>query len=310
MAKQPAPFTDPARSSLGERVRQLRRRRGLTLRETADRLGVSAATLSAIENGRTGLTVARLELLAEVLRAPVTSLLSGDGQDGASGSVAAEVATNVPATDEGPQYGGGAWRLYPALDLGPVLTAALESILDTGYHGASIRDVARRAGMSVPGLYHHYASKQDMLAAVLDFTMRDVLARSKAALAEGETAGDRFCLLVECLTLYHSHRRELAFVGSSELRRLEPGNRTYIVAMRNQVQSLVDEQVDAAVKDGTFRANSPHLAARAVVTMCTAVAAWYRAGGPVPPEELAEQYVGFAIDVMRHEGAESGRAQG
>lgn len=310
MTKQLAPVIDPARSSLGERVRQLRRRRGLTLRETADRLGVSAATLSAIENGRTRLTVTRLELLADVLQAPATSLLSSDGQDATRGGVTAEGATDEPAPGEQPQYGDGSWRLYPPLDLGPVLTAALESILETGYHGASIRDVARRAGMSVPGLYHHYASKQDMLVAVLDFTMRDLVARINVALAEGETAVDRFCLLVECLTLYHSHRRELAFVGSSEMRSLEPANRTHIVAMRNHVQSLVDEQVDAAVEDGTFRTDSPHVAARAVVTMCTAVAAWYRAGGPTPPEELAKLYVGFAMDVMRHASAERGRDQG
>lgn len=300
MTKQLPPADDPADSTLGERVRELRRRRDLTLRETADRLGVSAATLSAIENGRTRLTVTRLERLAEVLQAPVTSLLTTDHQEPLR-VVPARVEPDDPDDPDAPQYADGGWRQYPALDLGAVLTAALDSILETGYHAASIRDVARRAGMSVPGLYHHYASKQDMLVAILDFTMRDLVARINGALDEGETAIDRFCLLIECLTLYHSHRRELAFVGSSEMRSLDAGNRTHIVAMRNHVQALVDEQVKAAVADGSFRIDSPHVAARAVVTMCTAVAAWYRSGGPTPPEELADQYVGFAMDIMRYD---------
>lgn len=303
MTKQMAPATNTSSSSLGERVRRLRRRRGLTLRETAQRLGVSAATLSAIENGRTRLTVIRLERLAEVLEAPVTSILSSHGQDEEREIPATDISGDEPAPGEAPPYGDGSWRHYPALDLGPVLSATLESIHETGYHGTSMRDVARRAGMSVPGLYHHYASKQDMLVAVLDFGMRDLVTRSNAALAEGETAVERFCLLVECLTLFHSHRSELAFVGSSEMRSLDPAHRTHIVDVGNHVQSLVDEQVQAAVADGTFRTASPHVAARAVVTMCTAVAAWYRSGGPRPPEELAEQYVGFALDVMRHRKA-------
>ncbi len=40
-----------------------------------------------------------------------------------------------------------------------VLLAALECFVERGYHGTTIRQIANRAGVSVPGLYHHYASK-------------------------------------------------------------------------------------------------------------------------------------------------------
>ena len=58
------------------------------------------------------------------------------------------------------------WRLYGDIELDPVLRAALEAFVETGYHGATVRDIARRAGLSVPGIYHHYATKQDMLLAI------------------------------------------------------------------------------------------------------------------------------------------------
>lgn len=288
--------TDPGDAALGERVRQLRLSRGLTLRDTALRLEVSAATLSAIENGRTRLTVARLERLAQVLQAPVASLLTVAAMEGAP------APGPVSRGDESPEpglYTDGAWRAYPPLDLGPVLTAALTAMLETGYHGASIREIARGAGLSVPGLYHHYPSKQEMLVAILDFTLGDLLARTGAVLEEGRDPVERFSLLIECLTLYHSYRRELAFVGASEMRSLQPGSRHRIIALRSRVQLQIDKEVEDAVTDGAFGTSSPHVAARAVVTMCTAVAAWYRAGGPTPPEELAEQYVDFALDLMR-----------
>ena len=37
-----------------------------------------------------------------------------------------------------------------------------------GYHGVSMREIAEAAGLSKPGLYHHVASKSDLLLAVLD----------------------------------------------------------------------------------------------------------------------------------------------
>ncbi|WP_280510543.1 helix-turn-helix domain-containing protein, partial [Nocardia farcinica] len=49
-----------------EAIRAARRAAGLSLRELARRIEVSPATLSAVENGRTGLSVARLARLAEI----------------------------------------------------------------------------------------------------------------------------------------------------------------------------------------------------------------------------------------------------
>jgi hypothetical protein len=43
----------------------------------------------------------------------------------------------------------------------------------------------------------------------------------------------------------------------------------------------------------------PKEAARAVVTMCTALPQWWSPNGPSSPEAVARQYVGFALDVVR-----------
>jgi len=57
--------------------------------------------------------------------------------------------------------------------------------------------------------------------------------------------------------------------------------------------------VQDAVRHGRFRADHPQVAARAVVTMCTALPSWWRPDGPLTPEPVAEQYVGVALDMMR-----------
>ena len=39
---------------------------------------------------------------------------------------------------------------------------------ERGFEAASLREIARRAGLQQPGLYNHFASKGDLYAAVLD----------------------------------------------------------------------------------------------------------------------------------------------
>lgn len=282
----------------GSALRAARRQRGLSLRSLAELLEVSPATLSAVENGRRRMPPARLERAAEVLGTTAQALQAPE--------VRPPAAKARPTTRS---LGGGSrppappetqhWRSFSGLHLDPPLAAALEAFLEFGYHGATMRDIARRAGLSVPGVYHYYASKQDMLVAILDVTMADLLARTTVARGEGRDPVERFALLVECLALFHTHRRELGFVGASEMRSLVPQQRERVAAARRAQQRMVDEEVAAACRDGSFGVPRPHEASRAVVTMCTALPQWFDGRGPATPEQVAAQYVDFALDLMR-----------
>ncbi|WP_299056675.1 TetR family transcriptional regulator [uncultured Nocardioides sp.] len=281
------------RLALGRAVRRLRTGRGVTVRGLATSLGVSPATVSAIENGRTGVSSARLTALAAALDVGVQRLLVPDAEDAAPPS-------SPPATPSSPEAVVPDWRAYEPLVLGPALGGALSSFLEFGYHGATMRTIAERAGLSVPGLYHHHASKQELLVAILDLTMTDLVARMLSARAEGAEPVTRFALLVECLALFHTHRRDLGFVGYSEMRSLEPAAHARVAGVRRDVQRLVDVEVEAAVDLGAFATDRPHEAARAVVTMTTAMPQWFSPDGPASAEEVAAQYVRFALDLVRH----------
>ncbi len=48
-----------------------------------------------------------------------------------------------------------------------ILDAALELFAATGFHGTSMRDIARAAGVRESGIYHYFASKEALLDAVI-----------------------------------------------------------------------------------------------------------------------------------------------
>lgn len=258
-------------SDVGRRIRDARAASGMSLRALARMLDVSPATMSDLETGKTHLTVVRLHRIAAALGRSVDDLLSPDRGD---------------------------WRHYEPLHLDPVLDAAMTVFLRTGYHGASVRDVAAESGLSVSGIYHHHASKQEMLQRILDLGMDDLLWRCRAAVAHGSDEVERFCLLVETMALFHTHRRGIGFVAASEMRSLDPAAQPSMRARRTAQQRLVDTEVLAGV--GSGRMWTPHAreASRAVVTMCKAIAEWYNPAGPYTPEDIAERYVHFALGIV------------
>ncbi|HYZ54585.1 MAG TPA: helix-turn-helix domain-containing protein [Streptosporangiaceae bacterium] len=282
---------------LGAQVRAARMAKGISLRSLARVLEVSPATLSQIENGRTKLSVSRLSGIADALELTVAQIL-----DMVVRSDSPQSAPAGPALGEREPAGPVMmhWRSYGPLDFDPVLRAALDEFLAIGYHGATVRGIAARCGLSVSGIYHYYASKQQMLVTILDLTMTELLVRARAAQAEGRDPVERFSLLIEHLALFHTHRRELGFVGASEMRSLDPGNRARIADLRTVQQRMVDREVEDAIRQGRFRTDHPHDATRAVVTMCTALPTWWRPDGPLTAEQIAERYVGFALDLMRN----------
>ncbi len=73
---------DSLRKILGQRLRQLRRETGLGLREQAREIGISASSLSALENNTGGVSLQRLQQVANHFELHITDLLAAYGDEG------------------------------------------------------------------------------------------------------------------------------------------------------------------------------------------------------------------------------------
>ena len=80
-----------------------------------------------------------------------------------------------------------------------ILRAAEDVIGRRGYHQASIREIARAAGLSLAGLYHYVRGKEEVLFLILDRALDTLIAALDAALAEARTPEARL------LALIHTH---------------------------------------------------------------------------------------------------------
>jgi AcrR family transcriptional regulator len=77
-----------------------------------------------------------------------------------------------------------------------ILAAANEVFAKRGFHGASLATIAKRVGMSEPGLLHHFASKEELLLEVLK--LRDQHDDERIAQARAAHAGPLEVVLELC----------------------------------------------------------------------------------------------------------------
>ncbi|MFC8043388.1 TetR/AcrR family transcriptional regulator [Nocardia sp. NPDC057353] len=180
-----------------------------------------------------------------------------------------------------------------------ILDAAIDNFQRLGYHGTSMRDIARDAGITPASIYHHWPSKQLILQEIMERVLTDVIALTRAAvLRAGGTPERQLAALMRTWVLFHTGRRPEALIGASEIRSLDAAGHRLVVTLRDQQEQLFRDVIDRGVAEGAFATPYPREAARAVINMGYTIAAWYRPGGDLGPDELADRYSVLALGTV------------
>ena len=177
--------------------------------------------------------------------------------------------------------------------------AALELFAERGFHGTSMRDIAARAGTGVSHLYYYFPSKAEILKSMMLVIVQDLLAELERAVAgPDDSPAGRLAALVRTQVLFHSQRQAQAFVGRSELRSLEPADRREVIALYDRVTAFFRDVISDGVRQGAFQCSDGQQASIALVTMCNGVANWYRPEGRLSPQQIADRYAQFALQLV------------
>ncbi|GAA1875993.1 TetR/AcrR family transcriptional regulator [Pseudonocardia ailaonensis] len=186
-----------------------------------------------------------------------------------------------------------------------IAAAAREVFHERGYHGASIRDIAGRAGLSLSALYYWHPSKQDLLAALIEEHTLEYFRRCDEALADipltDSTA--RLAALVRATVVYRVEQQVESNISAREWRNLEAGQGERLEGLRTKASTIWADIVDEGVRLGTFRCPHPADARRAAQAACNAIAQWYRPDGTLSAEDLVERYTLIVMRIVDAEPA-------
>jgi AcrR family transcriptional regulator len=204
------------------------------------------------------------------------------------------VASDTATATAKPQHEDGQDRM---------LRAALAVFMEKGYHGTSMRDIAQRAACSVSNAYHYFPSKRQILFRIVrDITVELAETLEDIAARPTDDPARRLADLVMAHVLLHTERQDESFVGNTELRSLAPDERTDVVKHRDRISTVFKKAIAEGIRGGRFDCPTPADTARAIVSMATAVATWYRPNGPLSPAEIGERYAALALRMVGTRG--------
>ncbi|MFG3436121.1 TetR family transcriptional regulator [Nonomuraea sp. NPDC047897] len=189
-------------------------------------------------------------------------------------------------------------RGRPGYDLESLLSVAVKVFNERGYEATSMEDLSRKLGITKSAIYHHVASKDELLRIAMDRALDGLFEVAAETAALDGRAIDRLELLVRGSVRVLVDR--LPFV--TLLLRVR-GNTTAeraALARRREFDRLVTELVLQAEAEGDIRPDvDPAVTARLLFGLVNSLTEWYRPRGGMGADALADAVCKVAFDGLR-----------
>ena len=195
---------------------------------------------------------------------------------------------------------GGARRGRPGYDQRTVLRRAVEVFNRQGYDGTSMGDLARELGVGKSALYHHVPGKEALLSQALDEALDGLTAVLDRP--TGATAYDRLRAAVrDSVRVLVEHLPAVTL-----LLRVRGNSEVEVAALRRrrEIDDRLAALVSAAATEGSLRADlPPDLVSRLLFGMVNSLVEWYRPGGAVDADTLADALATLAFEGLNSQAS-------
>jgi TetR/AcrR family transcriptional regulator, cholesterol catabolism regulator len=195
---------------------------------------------------------------------------------------------NLPAPDPSETAPGSDKRAM-------IIRRAAELFERDGYHGTNMSQIALAAGIRKPTLYHYFAGKEEILYGIHREAMLRLF-EAHARRPENLSAKEALRGIVsDVLDLMNTVKGSFRVV-SEHFRDLSPENRETIGNERERYRQLIEDVLQRGIENGEFRPLDPRLVTLALAGMCNWAYQWYRPGGELHTEQIADVFSDLILD--------------
>ena len=183
-----------------------------------------------------------------------------------------------------------------------IVRAAARLFRERGFDGTTVRDIAAAVGMRSGSPFYHFANKEEILFAVMEEGLRQGLARSEAALAQGGDARARFFALVRAhFGILLEDGSDFIPVMLYEWRRLPPAYRRKLIAVKDRYDALWQGVIAELAASWQMRGD-PKLARLLILGAVNFAATWFKRDGGLSIDALARASAEFFLAPRRAPG--------
>lgn len=170
-----------------------------------------------------------------------------------------------------------------------ILKAAAKLFREHGYERTSVRQIAEALGMTSGSLFYHFATKEELLVAVMEEGVRDIMRGVQNGLAGESCLPERMLAMVRChLTALLGPKLDAMTVMLYEWRSLSEPARARVLTSRDAYEELWMPQIEEAAALGLVDADTL-LVRQTALGALNWTGQWYRPDRRVGVELLAQR---------------------
>jgi AcrR family transcriptional regulator len=179
--------------------------------------------------------------------------------------------------------------------IGQICTTAAEIICAKGYDATSLNDIADAVGLTKPGLYHYISGKESLLFAIMTYGMQrleEEVIEPARQIADPEQ---------RLRTILITHARLITERGKAltilvdEVAALTPAHRRAITRRKRAYYEFLRDTLKELQAQGKLRDVDVTVAAFSLFGMLLTLSRWYRPGGRLTSEQVAEEVAKVAF---------------
>lgn len=182
----------------------------------------------------------------------------------------------------------------PATDdpRGTILQAAARLFAEKGYEASSLGELAERACTSKAGVYHYFATKQQIYDAIILHVLGGLVQAVQAAVAQHQGAQQRLeAFMVAHAGFFEANYHGFVVMLTAFGGMAAPDLKQEAVRLRDAHEQLLRDIVHEGMRNGEF---SPALdvaqTGRAVLSMLNWMVRWFRPGAGDSARQVAGAY--------------------
>lgn len=176
-----------------------------------------------------------------------------------------------------------------------IMEATTRLMSEKGYHGASIQMIAEKVGINKSTVFHYFKDKETILLAILEGTVPR--ATHDLILIVNDNSLSPMQKLKQFMRMHLKmveEKGEILNLYLGESRHLSKHNRRTYVQSRRIYTNLVREIIEKVQLENDVDCNirdlPPSVVANAVLGMCNWAVTWYKKGGEIDVDTLADQF--------------------
>jgi len=178
-----------------------------------------------------------------------------------------------------------------------VLDRAAELFWKKGYAATTTREIAASLGIRQASLYHHVASKENLLSELCVTSLDHLLKEVQSAVNESTCPDGQIRILVSAhLNTLLKYRTRHALM-LTELRSLSGARRRQVLGLRKRYEVLVLSILKAGQSTGSVRTDIPaKYLCLALLNILNWAVVWFRGDEALSADQLAEIFARTCID--------------